>query len=114
MDAPARLTVDRNLNIDIGQRQVILSLDGAPLATLLNTQSVTREIPPGRHRLRGYNTLVWKNVEFDAGPGEHVRFVTANRAGKWSLSFLALLGVGPLFLTLERADPSTTKDVKNT
>jgi hypothetical protein len=105
---PARLTVERNLPIDTGHRQIILSVDGTPLATLLNGQYVTREITPGTHSLRGYNTLVRKTVEFDAAPGEHVEFVTANRASKWTFSALALMGVGPVFLVLERkATPST-------
>jgi hypothetical protein len=98
----ARVTVTRNLPADIQQRQVYVSLDGAPLATLVYGQSVTRPIPPGPHHIRAHNTLVWKTLEFDAQPGEDVQFVLANRPGRWLLSALALFGVGPLFLTFER------------
>jgi len=100
--ARARLTVTRNLPIDVGQRQVYISLDGERIATLLFGQSVTREIDPGPHRIRANNTLVWKTVAFQASPGEHVEFVLANRPGRGSFSALALIGVGPLFLTFER------------
>jgi hypothetical protein len=100
------LTVTRNLPTDVGQRQVYVSLDGQPLATLLYGQSITKEIAPGAHRIRANNTLVWKTLAFDAAPGEHVEFVLANRAGRWSFSALALIGVGPLFLTFERAGGS--------
>jgi hypothetical protein len=86
----------------VRQRQVYASLDGEPLATMLFGESVTHEIGPGSHRLRLNNTLVWKTIEFDAGPGEHVEFRFANRPGRWTLGFLSLLGVAPLFLTVEQ------------
>jgi hypothetical protein len=98
----ARVTVTRNLPEDVRQRQVYVSLDGQPWATLLFGQSATREIPPGAHRIRANNTLVWKTLSFDAEPGGHVEFEIANRPGRLSLSVLALLGVGPLFLTVRR------------
>lgn len=98
----ARLTVDRMSPDDVKTRQVVLSLDGEPFATLLFGERATREIRAGRHRLRGHNTLVWKTVEFDARPSEHVRFGIVNRAGLGSMALVALLGVGPLYVTLER------------
>jgi hypothetical protein len=100
--ASARLTVSRNLPIDVQQRQIYVTLDGQPWATLLYGQTVTKDIPPGAHRIKANNTLVWKTLAFDAQPDEHVEFDLANRAGKFMLSSLALLGVGPLFLTFER------------
>jgi hypothetical protein len=99
---PARLTVRRNLPIDVQQRQIFVSLDGKPWATLVFGQSVTKEIPPGAHQLRAYNTLVWKTLSFEVAPDGHVEFDIANRPGRWLLSALALLGVGPLFLTFEQ------------
>jgi hypothetical protein len=83
-------------------RQVVLTLDGEPLATLLFGERVTRDIAAGPHRLRAHNTLVWKTVEFDAEPGSHVRYCAVNRAGLGSMGLVALLGVGPLFVTLDR------------
>jgi hypothetical protein len=101
----ARLTVERTSPEDVGTRQVVLSLDGEPLATLLFGQRTTRDISPGRHRLRAHNTLVWKTVEFEAAANEEVRFITVNRAGLGSMALVALLGVGPLYVTLERLPP---------
>ena len=98
----ARLTVERIASDDVRTRQVVVSLDREPLATLLFGERVTREIPSGHHQLRAHNTLVWKTVEFDAQPGEHVRFRTVNRAGFGSMWLVALLGAGPLYVTLER------------
>lgn len=99
--APARLTVYRRSPDDARQRQVILSLDGAPLATLLYGQQVTREIPPGAHRLRANNTLVWKTVAFDAAPGGHVQFTIVNRGVPGLLGMIALLGAGPMYVTID-------------
>lgn len=100
----ARLTVDRIATEDVRTRQIVLSLDSEPLATLLFGERVSREITAGPHRLRAHNTLVWKTVEFDAKPGEHVKFRTVNRAGLASAAMVALLGVGPLYVTLERVE----------
>ena len=103
METPtARVTVARALPIDVKQRQIILTLDGRPLETLLFGESVTREIEPGEHWIRANNTLVWKTLEFTAKPGEHVSFATGNRAGFGTYPLLALLGTGPLYLVFER------------
>jgi hypothetical protein len=96
------LTVERDAAQDVGTRQVVVSLDGEPFGTVLFGDRVTREIAPGHHRLRAHNTLVWKTVEFDISPGEHVRFGVVNRAGFGSMALVALLGVGPLYVTIER------------
>ena len=98
----ARLTVERTSNQDVGTRQVVVSLDSEPFATLLFGDRATREIEPGHRRLRAHNTLVWKTVEFDISPGEHVQFGVVNRAGFGSMALVALLGVGPLYVTIER------------
>jgi hypothetical protein len=100
--APARVTVTRRHPIDVKQRQIILTLDGEPLETLLFGESVTREIAPGPHAIRANNTLVWKTLEFTAKPGEAVAFVVANRPGFGTYTLLALLGTGPLYLLFER------------
>jgi hypothetical protein len=100
--APARLTVSRTHDADVRQRQVYVSLDGERLATMVFGDTVAREIAPGPHTLTFNNTLVWKRVPIDVAPGEQVEFVFANRPGRWTLGFLSLIGVAPLFLTIER------------
>lgn len=101
-EAQATLTVSRNAPGDVGERQVILSLDGEPLATLLFGQSATRQVAPGAHRLRANNTLVWKTVAFEVAPGEDVHFEVVNRPGPGTNAFVAVFGVGPIYLTLRR------------
>jgi hypothetical protein len=97
-----RITVSRRDRRDVRDRQIVVSVDGEPLATLLFGQEAARELPPGPHRLRAHNTLFWKTLSVDLQPGEHARFVVVNRAGAGTFSLLGLLGAAPLYLTFER------------
>jgi hypothetical protein len=99
---PARLTVTRDGADDVGDRQILLSLDGQHWTTLLFGQSATREVAPGTHRLNADNTLFRKTVPFDVGPGEDARFVVANRKGPGSGLFL-LIGAPLFYLRVSRA-----------
>ena len=101
----ARVTVTRNEANDVRDRQIVLTIDGEPLATLMFGQQVTREVSAGPHRVKAHNTLFWRNLDVDLKAGEHARFVVVNRAGTGTLSLLGVLGVGPLYLTFERQDP---------
>jgi hypothetical protein len=103
-DEMARVSVVRTEPGDVRDRQIVVSIDGEPLGTLLFGQQVTKHVAPGRHRLKAHNTLFWKNIEIDLSPGEDARFVVVNRAGSGTLSLLGILGVGPLYLTFERRD----------
>jgi hypothetical protein len=105
---PSRLTVQRNSKDDIGERHLVVSLDGQKLGYLLFRQSLTRDIEPGHHRLRVHNTLVWKTVEFAVAPGEHARFLACNKMRSGSFSMLLMIGVGPLSVTVERLPDATT------
>ena len=107
-DRAARITISRKDPKDVGDRQIVVSLDGEPLATLLFGHEATREVIPGEHRLRAHNTLFWKTLDVSIAPGEHARFRVVNRAGFGTYSLLGLLGVGPLFLTFERENPKAT------
>ena len=97
-----RLTVSRTSSADVQQRQVIVKLDGESFATLLFGQTVTREISPGSHRLRLDNTWVKKSVEFKAEDGEEVKYNVINRPGRFTWWMVAVLGAGPMYLTIDR------------
>ncbi len=91
---PPTVTITRTSEADVKTRQLIVTLDGQRVATLLWGDSVTRDINPGPHRVRVSNTLVWKTVEFTAAPGEQVFFEAVNRTGPgtiFTLIFGALL-----------------------
>jgi hypothetical protein len=98
----SRLTISRTSARDVKQRQVIVKLDGEEFATLMHGQSVTKEVPPGPHRLRVDNTWVWKTVEFHLAEGQHASFNVINRAGRLTWWMVGTLGAGPMYLTIER------------
>jgi hypothetical protein len=101
-DEAARITVSRKHADDVGDRQIIIAVDGDKIATLLFGQEVTRDLSLGPHRIKAHNTLFWKNLDLDLKAGEHALFRVVNRAGPASLSMLGILGVAPLYLTFER------------
>jgi hypothetical protein len=99
---PPSVTVTRTSEEDCKSRQLIVSIDGVRVATLLWGDSISSELTPGPHRLRVSNTLVWKTVDFVVGPGEQVFFETLNRMGPGSILCLLVLGAGPLYVTVRR------------
>lgn len=97
------LTIRRQSSDDVGYREIIVSLDGDQLAVLKHGDAVTRDVPPGKHRLLVHNTLFRKTIDFTLNVGEHAVYRTVNRAGFLTYSVLAFfLGGGPLYLTVER------------
>jgi hypothetical protein len=102
----ATITVRRQSKEDVGYREVILILDGQHLAILNYGDVITREIPPGAHRLKATNTLFSKTLDFTLNVGEHASFTAENKAGWGTYSMLAFfigfLGCGPLYLTFTR------------
>ncbi len=104
VDTPpaAHLIVTRTSERDARQRQVYVSLDGEQIAYLMFGDQIARALAPGRHTLKVNNTLVWKTVEFEAAPGEDVRFSIVNYTGRGFLTLIAVLGVSVLFLSVER------------
>ena len=97
----ARLTIRRDSAADIQQREVIMSLDGERVGKLLFGQKLTREIPAGSHQLKAYNTLLWKTVAFEAGPGEQIEFLVTNYAKGGFGVMATLFGFAPLYVKLE-------------
>lgn len=97
----ARVTIARRDGGDARERQVVIALDGEKVATLMFGGSVTREVAPGRHRLRAHNTLVWKTIDCDLRPGDHAAFEVANRPGFGTWAMLSLLGTGPIYLRFQ-------------
>jgi hypothetical protein len=98
---PARLVVTRDAPDDVGERQIILSLDSEHWTTLLFGRAATREVAPGTHRLKADNTLFRKTVSFDLIPGEEARFIVVNRKGPGSGLFL-LIGAPLFYLRVSR------------
>lgn len=98
----AKLTITRTSPEDVKQRQIIIKLDGEWISDLMYGKSLTRTIEPGRHELRFDNTWKKKTEQFEAAPGEHVKFLVVNRTGRFTWALVATLGAGPMYVTVER------------
>jgi hypothetical protein len=99
---PATLTVDRNSPDDIQQREIVVTLDGAPIGELTYGQTVTKEIPAGSHTLLVDNTWNKRTASFTAAENEQIRFLTQNRSGRFAQFLLGIFGAGPIYVSLER------------
>lgn len=103
----AVVTISRNSAEDIHQRQVIVKLDGRERGDLLFGDSLTFKVLPGRHKLQVDNTWNKKTVEFEVAAGDHLRFRAVNRTGHWGWFLLSALGVGLIWVSLEREAESS-------
>jgi hypothetical protein len=98
----AQLTVTRNHASDFQDRQVYLYVDGELWGKVKYNRPVTREIPPGRHTVRAFNTLFSHTIEIDAVAGEHVRLKCSNALGRGGWIMMVLWQIAALRVTLER------------
>jgi|SRR5579884_2050901 len=102
MDETAQITVSRTSPDDVKQRQILVDLDDQRIAYLLYGKSVTRSIAPGHHTLRVDNTWNKKRLEFDVAAGEHARFQTVSRPGRFLWFLAAVFGAGVSYVSVER------------
>jgi hypothetical protein len=104
IDGAAAVIVTRNAGHDIGERELYVSLDGAPNAILRYGDTVTLPVTPGHHRLRVHNTWKRRVAEFDVAPGEQVRFRAVNAPGKGYTFMAVFFGFALMNTELERDD----------
>ena len=97
----AQLTVTRNSNSDFQDRQVFLYVDGELWGKVKYGRPVSREIPPGRHKVRAFNTLFSDTIEIDARPGEHVRLKCSNCLGRGGWLMMVVWQIAALRVKLE-------------
>ncbi len=98
----AQLSVVRNGMSDFQDRQVYLFVDDEPWGKVKYGAVVSREIAPGRHRVRAFNTLFSHTIEIDAIPGEHVRLRCTNGMPTAGWLMMIFLHVTCLSVRLER------------
>jgi len=96
------ITVSRTSERDVKQRQIIVEVDGERVAELMFGKTVTRRVLPGRHSVRVDNTWNRKTIEFDLASGEHAKFQTLSRVGRFTWFLVSVLGAGPMYVSLER------------
>ena len=98
----AQLTITRNGASDFQDRQVYLFVDEEPWGKVRYGKAVSREIPPGHHRVRAFNTLFSHTIEISALPGEHVRLNCTNGMPTVGWLMMIFLHVTALRPRLER------------
>jgi hypothetical protein len=98
----AQLTITRNGAGDFQDRQVYLFVDDEPWGKVRYGKMVSREIAPGRHRVRAFNTLLSHTIEVNAVPGEHVRLQCTNGMPTVGWLMMIFLHVTALRPRLER------------
>jgi hypothetical protein len=98
----AQITITRHDPDDFQDRQVYLFVDDEPWGNVRYGQEVTREVAPGPHRVRAFNTLFSKTLTLQVEPGEHVRLRTANGFPKAGWLLMMVLHVTYLLVRLER------------
>lgn len=91
-------------------RGIKLRLDGEDLTLLKSGKAIVVEVEPGRHSLRIDNTFYPKTVEFDVRAGEQVHYRIWNKRGFGSW-MVEVLGAGPMYLHVERAEPVESKSL---
>jgi len=97
----AVLTVSRNTAGDFQDRQVFLYVDDELWGKVKYGRPVTREIPPGRHKIRAFNTLFSHTLEIDAVPGEHVKLRCSNGLARGGWIMMVIWQVAALRVKLD-------------
>ncbi len=99
---PSTVTISRNANDDFQDRQIYLWLDGEPLGKIRYGERLTREVPPGPHKVKAFNTLFSHTLAFDVAAGEHVRLRCRNGIPAAGWLMLIFLHVTALRVRVER------------
>jgi hypothetical protein len=98
----AQLTITRNAASDFQDRQVYLYVDGELWGKVKYGRPMSREIPPGHHSVRAFNTLFSHTIEVDAKPGEHVKLRCTNCLGRGGWIMMVIWQIAALRVRLER------------
>jgi hypothetical protein len=100
--ARAQLSIGRHDRDDFSDRQILVFVDDEAWGKVRYGETLTREVKPGPHRVRVFNTLFSKTMMVDVGVGEHVRLRTANGFPRAGFLLMMVLHVTYLLVRLER------------
>ncbi len=108
----ATLTIIRNAPDDVQDRWIRVWLDDEFWEILRYGMTLTRTIPPGRHRVKAHNTLNSDTVEFYAAPGEHIRLRCYNTIARGGYLTILTLGIAVIRVRLERdLEPTSSQSL---
>jgi hypothetical protein len=95
--APAIVEVFRDTPEDIQDRWVRIYVDDEPEAILRYGETLRRELPPGRHRIKAHNTLSHDTINVDLAPGQRLRVRCHNHFARGGV--IMMLTIGFSFIT---------------
>jgi hypothetical protein len=72
------------------------------MGELFYGDTITLPVTAGHHRLRVDNTWNWKTLGLDVAPGEHLKFSTVSRAGRFTWFLVSTFGAGPIYVSIQR------------
>jgi len=99
----ARLIITRDHPEDVQDRPVYLWIDGEKWEGVLRYgRTFEREVPAGRHIVKASNTLFSTTQEFDATPGEAIRYRCENGLTGGGMVMVLMMGVAYLKVKLVR------------
>ena len=99
----AKLVITRDHPQDVQDRPVYLWIDGEKVERPLKYgKTFERELPAGHHKIKASNTLFSTTEEFDAAPGETVRYRCENGLSPGGMVMVLMMGVAYLKVKLRR------------
>ena len=98
------ITVRRKSPDDVQQRQIIVKVDGESVGELFYGDTISVPVRAGHHKLRVDNTWNWKTLDLDVIAGDHLKFQTVSRAGRFSWFLVSMLGAGPIYVSIKREE----------
>jgi len=98
------ITIRRKSADDVQQRQIIVKLDGKSVGELFYGDTISVPVTAGRHSLGVDNTWNWKTLDLDVAVGDHLKFQTKSRAGRFSWFLASLFGAGPIYVSIQREE----------
>lgn len=103
MSDTARILITRDHPEDVQDRPVYLWIDGEKWDGVLRYgKKFERELPAGPHQIKASNTLFSTTEEFEAIPGETVRYRCENGLTGGGMVMVLMMGVAYLKVKLIR------------
>ena len=103
-EAQGTITIQRKSPDDVQQRQIIVKVDGENVGELFYGDTISVPVKAGHHSLRVDNTWNWKTVELEVGAGDHLKFRTKSKAGRFTWFLVSMFGAGPIYVSIEREE----------
>ena len=103
---PTLLTIARQFASDVPDRPIAIFVDDEPWGKVRYGAALSREIAPGRHRVRAFNTLFSQTMDVDVRPGEEVRLRCGNGFPRAGYLMMLFFHVTYLRVRLERDAPT--------